>query len=91
MGMSTYVVGIRPPGDKWKQMKAIYDACSVAGISLPEAVEEFFNFERPDDKGVIVELKECSQEYYHENEKGFEVDLSKLPKDIDIIRFYNSW
>ncbi len=95
MGMSTSVIGIKPPGAKWKQMKAVYDACCDAGLPCPEEVDEFFDFAGPDEKGVVVSesdmLKLCVKEYNEESGSGFEVDLAKVPKDVTIIRFVNSW
>ncbi len=56
MSMSTYVIGFKPPDSKWKEMKAIYDACEKGKISPPEEVIEFFDGE-PDINGVEVKLK----------------------------------
>lgn len=96
MSMSTHVVGIKPPDDKWKEMKAVYDACAVAGVAVPKAVCDFFDNDPPDDAGVVVseyDLKKCGalKEYSGDMTAGFEVDLSKVPKDVKIIRFYNSY
>ena len=94
MGMSTHVQGFRPPDEKWKKMKAVWDACVAAELEIPADVEEFFNFgDGPDDAGVVIDVEElpaCS-EYQCDGGSGFEVDLTKLPKDITILRFYNSW
>lgn len=91
--MSTHVVGFKPPDDKWKKMKAAWDACEEAEIEVPEEVEEFFGGEPPDEAGVTVEIDghECCKEYSEEGSSGYEIDISKLPKDVRIIRVYNSW
>lgn len=95
MGMSTHVVGIKPPDAKWKKMKAVWDACKSAGISVPDEVCEFFGNETPDPKGVVVELEKqgCVSKYNDADRTaaGFEVDVTKLPADVKIIRFSNSW
>lgn len=91
MGMSSHVEGIRPPDAKWLAMKAVYDSCRAAGVRPPQEVDDFFNYEQPDPKGVIVSLKDCCSDYNQDSSSGFEVDLSKLPKGITVIRFYNSW
>lgn len=127
MSMSTNVVGFRPPDAKWEKMKAIYDACETAGVSIPDEVDEYFNGEPPDDAGVKVDLdvdsdeemeeqpamiqngggfmvpaplqpklkkrkkKGCVKPYHDDMQEGFEVDVTKLPKDVTIIRFYNSY
>ncbi|MCP4569145.1 MAG: hypothetical protein GY841_16345 [FCB group bacterium] len=91
MGMSTSIVGIRPPGKKWKKMKAIYDSCKDGDIEVPEIVEEFFDYEEPDEKGVIIDLEDIAENWGSEYAEGFEIDTKKLPKDITVIRFYNSY
>lgn len=98
MGMSSHVVGVKPPDDKWKQMKAVWDVCTKAKVEIPLDVIKFFNGETPDDKGVIVNLESkmdlnsnAVKGYHAEMIDGFEVDLKLLPKDITILRFYNSY
>jgi len=100
--MSTSLVGIKPPDEKWKQMKAIWDACRSAKIDPPKEVEDFFDGEIPDDKGVVVGLSKYTRrreaghhpairDWSSDSGMGFEVDLSKLDKDITILRFKNTW
>jgi len=93
MGMSTHVTGFRPPDEKWKKMKAVHDACVAAGTDLPKGVDEFFGWDTPDNKGVTVDLEkdECCKEYNGNAEDGFEIDVTKLPKDVTVIRFYNAY
>lgn len=93
MGMSTHVIGFRPPDDKWKKMKAVYDACKEADTDPPEEVERFFNDQPPDPAGVEVRLRDtpCCKEYNDGvSQWGYEIDLSKLPKDVTVIRVFNS-
>lgn len=91
--MSTHVKGIRPPDEKWRRMKAVYESCKAADIQIPDEVQEFFNWETPDEKGVIVEIEmlECTSKYKDEYSEGLEINIDLLPTDIQIIRFYNSW
>ena len=89
MGMSTWVKGIRPPDDKWKKMKAIWDACDKADIDVPDEVDDFFEGEPPDEKGVVVDIKE--HRYSENSRAGIEVYIDELPKDVKIIRFVNAW
>lgn len=105
MSVSTYIVGIKPPDEKWEQMKAIWDACMKADVQVPDEVDEYFEGEEPDDAGVIVPLGSVYQirelgerhtedglSYYgRDGQSGFELELSKLPKDIKKLRFYNSY
>lgn len=93
MGMNTHVIGIKPPDDKWQKMKGVYDACVSAGTSIPKEVMEFFDHESPDSLGVRVEIEKlpCTTKYHADMRDGFEVDLKKLPPDVTVIRFYNSY
>jgi hypothetical protein len=103
MGMSTSIYGIKPADEKFDQMKAVYDACIVADIEIPAEVAKFFDYGTPDPQGVIVSLRDASKPRltdYHESitlihpgypEAGFYVDVTKLPKDIKVIKFHNSW
>lgn len=91
MGMSTHVVGIKPPDEKWRRMKAVYDACVAGGVMVPQEVWTYFNDEPPDEAGVTVNLDKCTREYKHEMSAGYEIDMSKVPADVRLIRFYNSW
>lgn len=89
MGMGTSVVGIRPPDEKWRKMKAIYDACTAAGIEVPQEVDNFFDGGAPDAAGVVVDVS--AERWASDDAEGLEVDVTALPKDVTRIRFYNSW
>jgi hypothetical protein len=93
MGMNTRIVGIKPPDDKWKKMEEVWSACEHASIPTPKLVEEFFGDSAPDPAGVIVELEgtPAVTKYAVDMEDGFEVHIDKLPKDVKVIRFYNSY
>lgn len=92
--MSTHVVGFKPPDAEWKKMKAVWDSCKKAKIDVPREVEKFFNGNEPDDAGVELnqhELGSCIKKYQTDYCEGYEVDITKVPKDVKIIRFYNSY
>lgn len=93
MGMSTYIKGLRPPDEKWKKMKGVWDACEKAGIAAPDEVDDFFEWNAPDNRGIEINLEkfECVKDWRDKCSEGFEVDISELPKNITHIRFYNSW
>ncbi len=93
MGMSTYVIGFKPPDEKWQAMFKIYVACSEAGIKLPTEVDKFFEGEIPDRNGVKVDLitSGLASRYRGDSKDGIEVDIRKLPEDVTIIRFVNSY
>jgi len=90
--MSTHVVGFKPADAKWKKMKAVWDACEDAGTLIPESVEEFFGNEPPGDRpGMTVDIEKAVTAWGDECSTGYEVDVTKLPKDVTVIRFFNSW
>jgi hypothetical protein len=82
MSMSLYVVGIRPVDDKWKQMKTIKDACESAGIEVPKKVSEYFDWEEPNENGVVVDVRDSCVE---RTEWSYLLDISKLPSDVTMI------
>lgn len=96
MGMSTHVVAFKPPNEKWRKMKEVWDACEKAGVQSPLEVTKFFEHDAPDEAGVRIdqhELTRCGavKEWGESSREGFEIDVSKLPPDVTVIRFYNSY
>ena len=91
MSMSTYVVAFRPPNERWREMKAVYDACILAGIDTPDEVHDFFNGEMPDTSGVEIRIDDILEKWGDDSRDGYQLELSKLPKEVTVIRFYNSW
>ena len=92
MGMSTHIVGFRPADEKWTKMKAVWDACVIAGQPVPKDVISFFNYDNPGDKpGIEVPLGDALTPWQDLSREGYQVDVSRLPKDVKFIRFYNSW
>lgn len=92
MGMTSAVVGFRLADEKWKKMKAIWLGCKEAGIRPPKEVEDYFGGEDPGNKlGMQVDIKCSVAKFCAEDAEGFDVDVSKLPADVRLIRFYNSW
>lgn len=89
MSTDLYFNGIKPPDNKWKQMKKIYDSCQDAGVTVPEEVQEFFEDEPPDESGVVVSLpSDTYTEWRTECYWGYEIDLTKLDKNIKLLRVY---
>jgi hypothetical protein len=92
MGMSTHIVGIKPPDEDFMKMLKVYEACREAEVDIPKEVLEFFDYVKPDPSGIVVDLPiGCIKRYSTDGEDRFEVNVEDLPKDIKIIRFYNSW
>lgn len=91
MGMSTHIKGFRPADHQYRQMQLIYEQCDSAGVAIPEEVLEFFDHERPEEHGKEIDISEAYNDYNDGQYRwGFEVDVTKLPKDCKIIRFYNA-
>lgn len=96
MGMSTHVVGFKPPDEKWKKMKDVWDACCKANVKIPTSVSDFFGGEPPDANGVVVDekvLQDCGavREYRGDAEDGFDLFVEHIPKDVKIVRVCNSY
>lgn len=91
MRMSSHVYGFVPPDEKWQAMKKVWDACEAAGIVPPKEVAEFFEWETPDSQGVKVGISKATKQYQGDSENGFEVEIAKLPPNVKIIRFVNSY
>jgi hypothetical protein len=91
MSMSTHVIGFRPPDEKWKRMRAVWYACVSANVEIPNDVAEFFNYDEPDDAGVEVDIENSISPFEKDMKAGFQIDIKKLPENVEIIRFYNSW
>ena len=89
MSMSTHIIGFRPTDERWKKMKAIWDSCEEMNINIPDEVSEFFQGEKPDPTGIEVSLP--NRKWNDEYREGFEIDVKAIPKNVTIIRFYNSW
>lgn len=89
MSMSTHVIGFIPPDEKWKAMKAIYDACEAAGVNTPDEVARFFDHSAPDPRGVEMEIP--ASKWSDESRQGFEIELSKIPAAVTVIRFFNAF
>ena len=93
MGISYYVLGIKPSDEKFAAMKAVWDACIKAKINIPKDVLEFFGDSEPNEKGVTTYLDNQGPYVTIDGEDDYRltVDLRKLPDDIKILQFVVSW
>ena len=93
MGMNTYVEGVIPPDDKYKQYLKIYRDCERLGVSIPKEVDDFFGHQEPEDGGMAIDLHAhpCCSEYNAEMREGLIIDLRLVPPHVKLIRFCNSW
>jgi hypothetical protein len=87
MGMSTHVVGFRPADKQWEKMKAVWVTCNDAGIPTPDEVDDFFDGEDPTTfNGMPVKLGDAVTKFNGDCQDGYEIDVTKLPKGVKIIR-----
>lgn len=91
MSMSAHIVGIMPPTEAYTNKVKAWHACKVAGVEIPIELRCFFNHTEPDPAGMMVDIKMATLDYKGQDAEGYDVDITKLPKGVQIIRFYNSW
>ena len=96
--MSTRLEAFIPDTDPmYQKMKKVYLACEEAEIELPQAAAEYFGSKYTEDGLLekklrfVLEYGTHYKEYNGDMVEGFEVYISKLPKDIDSIRFTNNY
>lgn len=96
MGMSTHIEFIVPPDSEFKLKYKAYKACQDANIPPPKELEQYFNYEKPDEAGVVISdhdlnLNDLVKNYNGDSCSGVEVDLTLLPERFKKIRFYNAY
>lgn len=99
MGMSTHIEGFMPDTDpEFQKYKSVALFCMENKVSLPAEVSNYFNVRHePDtwmfDEKLSIALEEGVhyENWHDESSRGFEVDLTKLPKGVTKLRFYNNW
>ncbi len=91
MSMSTHVTGFRPPDEKWRQMKAVWDANEAAGLEHPKELWDFFGHDDPDEAGIEVDIKDAIEKCGGDSTDGYQIELAKLPDNVTHIRFENCW
>jgi len=95
MGMSTRVIGLKSAnGPIYKKHAAVLRACIDAGIKkLPEETAKYFGSEYPDNYlfEEVLEIDIPKHEYSEDMVEGYEVHISELPEEVEVIRFFNSY
>ena len=91
MSMSMHVTAFRPPDARWAKMKAIFDACEGADVTIPAEVQDFFNGDVPDAKGIQVDIRDLLQPWADDSREGLQLELARLPAGVTVLCFYNSW
>ena len=95
MGMSSHVTFLRSKdNDHYKRMLKIKHACDEAEVNPPEEVDEYFGgygVDNQDEFPLEISGRDIATEYHADMEEGFEVKVSDIPDDVDVIRFCNSY
>lgn len=93
MDMSMRIIGFRQPNDEWQLMKAAWDACRNAGVTIPPGVVKFFGGQAPGEspgEAVDIDIASQHQKVSDGECRGldiWDVDLSKLPSGVKVLRF----
>jgi len=90
MGTSMHVVGFHPVDDKYRKMKAVWSACTAAGIEVPEEVRLFFDDRSPSESAEGVRVEMDGLLGVSMGTGGVEIDLRMIPPHIKIIRVLNT-
>lgn len=88
-----YVYILRDVAAVEKAMKSILEGCSKLGIEPPPEVRQFFQQTFAD--GMLVELlppdHPAMKSFDDDMKSGWEVELSKLPPDVKVLRFFHDY
>ena len=100
MGMTTHIKAFQPSDNpNFKAHKEIAELCLKANISLPTETAAFFGvsptagYLEMIEEALEVPLKQGVHydEIQEDMTEGFIVDINKLPKGVNIIKFINSY
>lgn len=91
MGFNVYYRGVKPPTEEYKKKLAAYKALEVAGLEIPDELQEYFDYEEPSEDGMEVSIREAvSGDIMHEDGYAL-IDLNKLPKGVAFIKVIGSY
>ena len=92
MSASYDVIGMKVQDEKWEKMKNVWNTCQIAGVDIPEEVEEFFNWENPNYlQGMQINISNAVSQPQVEDYVVWDVEIDKLPPDVKVIRFRISY
>lgn len=74
--------------EKFKKFKAVWNACQAANIDVPDDVSEFFDYQDPNIfEFSVIDISNAVNENSDDNGDNWDVDLTKLPPCVKLIRF----
>jgi hypothetical protein len=98
MGMSTHIEGFIPDTDaEFQRHKKVLLVCAEANVTLPPETAKYFGSKYSDESLLDEKLNVMLEDGVHYTQyrdsgcSGFEVDLTRLPKGVTKLRFYNSY
>lgn len=96
MSISTHIKGVRDLDGEFLKMVKVKEACEEASIDYPEEVKKYFKYPKErveylkklmEEIDITLSVSQKVDDYCD----IFEVDLSRLPKEVKLIRFVNSY
>lgn len=97
MSMSTHITAFRDMDGEFARMLEIKTFCDTHKVSYPSEVNAYFKGDADSsedelrDEFLEIDLGDACSEWTSRSAQGYEVDVTKLPPEVKIIRFFNSW
>ena len=97
MSESISVTAFRDMDGEFQRMLEAKRYCEAHGFSYPKEVQDYFGGDVEEaeddlrDSMLEVPLGDIVQEYESEGSDGYEVDVTRLPKEVKTLRFSRSW
>lgn len=97
MSMSTHIHAFRDMDGEFKRMMDAKVYCDAHSLSYPREVDTYFRGSAEEseqylrDEMLEIDIRDALTDYSDHSSQGYEVDVSKLPKEVKTIRFVNSW
>lgn len=85
MRKSAHIYGTTDKGNKWQQMKLIYDCCIENNIKVPEEVLDRFYARTTEEQSIPLNEALCEVTCRQDIE-AYVIDLAKLPKNVTHVR-----
>lgn len=86
-----FVKGLRAPDDRFHKMKAVLEACYEAGVEPPGEVCQFFDWDKPDENGVkldIWQVEEYKDPSLALGDQAYSISLKDLPSKLTHLLVY---